>query len=417
MTRFAINEILARRLHTKEGWSEISDPREYLLTLRVFWSAYVIDMRNSFGNNMPPALGNADIDLSIPEPVSVTDYRIDRKKKKREREREGRLTTRQTGDLPYLSSMVTYSRIASKVWSCISQPQFQRGLALPADNGFLDFQITQWYEKLPPQSQFSVPETDNDEFEPQSQDLLPLSLRVSLYLRRNQMRLWLNEPSLQSVTTARRNPGNAQIAVQCAKDTIHALTHVARQGSMTFKAKPAVLDYFLASALAVVFPAVVHGPSEFGPLCEDGFHMALELITNRPEIYISVHLQRCIKTVRGFLKKAYGVGITHAAMENNTSNFLEESTGTSPIIQRDAQQVTEELRSLFDVAIACGATEAGDVLHNSSICQTGREAVFPDEVLVASTTDRNGLAEDLPVLSTMAYYRYDELSDILGDLG
>ncbi|KAJ5657112.1 fungal specific transcription factor [Penicillium longicatenatum] len=372
LTRFTINEILALRLHTKEGWSEISDPREYSLALRVFWSAYVLDMRNSFGNNMPPALGNADIDPSIPEP-----------------------------------------------------PQFLHGLALSKDNGFLDFQITQWYEKLPPRSQFSISEPDDDipgshqggsSSSRSNESLLPFSLRVSLYLRRNQMRIWLNKPALQSVAAARRNSAQAEIALHCANDTIQALTHVAGQHAVPFKAKPAVLDYFLVSALAVFFPAVAHGPLEFVPLCEDGFRATVELITNKPETYLSERLQRFIYTVRDFVKRKYGVESNPVVMGNTASHSPATSTGTGPTTQRDLQGVTDELRSLFGVAVACGTIQTDKVFHHSPTFQTSREAAFPDEVMVASATDRNDMVAELQAFGTMAGYGYDELSDILGDL-
>ena len=43
---------------------------EYLQAVRVFWVVYALDRRWSFGTGMPFALQDADIDPSLPEPVS-----------------------------------------------------------------------------------------------------------------------------------------------------------------------------------------------------------------------------------------------------------------------------------------------------------------------------------------------------------
>ena len=47
------------------------DKDECCLALKVFWSIYVLDRRYSFGTGMPFAVPEADIDPSLPEPVST----------------------------------------------------------------------------------------------------------------------------------------------------------------------------------------------------------------------------------------------------------------------------------------------------------------------------------------------------------
>lgn len=47
------------------------DKNECSWALKVFWSIYVLDRRYSFGTGMPFAVQDADIDPSLPEPVST----------------------------------------------------------------------------------------------------------------------------------------------------------------------------------------------------------------------------------------------------------------------------------------------------------------------------------------------------------
>lgn len=67
-------------LHRHEIITETyPDKEERRMALKVFWSIYVLDRRYSFGTGMPFAVQDADIDPSLPEPVSnskANDIRI-----------------------------------------------------------------------------------------------------------------------------------------------------------------------------------------------------------------------------------------------------------------------------------------------------------------------------------------------------
>lgn len=47
------------------------DKDECCWALKIFWTIYVLDRRWSFGTGMPFAIQDADIDPSLPEPVST----------------------------------------------------------------------------------------------------------------------------------------------------------------------------------------------------------------------------------------------------------------------------------------------------------------------------------------------------------
>ena len=58
-------------LHRRDSlFKVVTDDEERSKTIRLFWSIYVLDRRWSFGTGMPFALQDADIDPSLPEPVS-----------------------------------------------------------------------------------------------------------------------------------------------------------------------------------------------------------------------------------------------------------------------------------------------------------------------------------------------------------
>lgn len=58
-------------LHRRESLlKSFNNEAEYLSAARIFWVVYALDRRWSFGMGMPFALQDADIDSSLPEPVS-----------------------------------------------------------------------------------------------------------------------------------------------------------------------------------------------------------------------------------------------------------------------------------------------------------------------------------------------------------
>jgi hypothetical protein len=58
-------------LHRRDSlYKAVSDDVERSHAINLFWSIYVLDRRWSFGTGMPFALQDADIDPTLPEPVS-----------------------------------------------------------------------------------------------------------------------------------------------------------------------------------------------------------------------------------------------------------------------------------------------------------------------------------------------------------
>ena len=71
ITGLAARQCFELGLHRREMVSQLCNSEDELLwTIRLFWVIYVSDRRWSFGTGMPFAMQDADIDPTLPDPVS-----------------------------------------------------------------------------------------------------------------------------------------------------------------------------------------------------------------------------------------------------------------------------------------------------------------------------------------------------------
>ncbi|EKD16060.1 putative fungal specific transcription factor [Drepanopeziza brunnea f. sp. 'multigermtubi' MB_m1] len=254
-------------LHRRDSlFKVVTDEQERSEAIRLFWSIYVLDRRWSFGTGMPFALQDADIDPNLPEPEL---------------------------SIPYLNVMITYSRIGSKVWKsvCSFLPVTAPALNIE-DIGYLDYQILQWQKSIPPELQLPT----SNSAQPSSRAIH--RLQILLYLRANQMRILIYRPVLHSATSIQDNLQYAETVVELAKDTIRALTHL-NQTSDIYRAQQVCFNYFLISALAVVFLASCHASVRFSDICREEFYMALDLVKGfSTKSFVSKRLWKTIKGLK-----------------------------------------------------------------------------------------------------------------------
>ena len=112
------------------------------------------------------------------------------------------------------------------------------------------------------------------------------------------MRVLIYRPVLYSATNIMENRNYAQTAVDVAKDTIRVLTRL-NETSDIYRTQQVCFNYFLVSALAVLFLAVAHAPLEFSGQVRDEFHMALDLVKGfGAKSYISKRLWRTVKDLK-----------------------------------------------------------------------------------------------------------------------
>ncbi|WPG99496.1 Hypothetical protein R9X50_00231100 [Acrodontium crateriforme] len=242
-------------LHRRETYDALQSEAERTETILLFWSIYVLDRRWSFGTGMPFALQDGDIDPQLPKPEDRS---------------------------PYLSAMIQYCTIGSKVWKSIAanaSTSDPAGIKTDEMN-YLDYQIVQWLQNIPAHLKFDHPSQKNAD---SSTSLEPTSsraghrLKILLYVRANQMRILLYRPVLHSATSIMQHRKSAETVVDIAKDTIRVITNI-NQTSDLYKTQQVLFNAFLASALAVLFLAVSHTPVLFAENVREEFYMALELV-------------------------------------------------------------------------------------------------------------------------------------------
>ncbi|KAH8430840.1 fungal specific transcription factor domain-containing protein [Aspergillus melleus] len=259
---------LEKGLHRRETLTQLglaAEGRERVL--RLFWSIYILDIRWSFGTGMPFSLEDTDIDPWLPEPEEKT---------------------------PYLRVMIRYSRIAAKVWKFIST--FNNTNEIRKDEmNYLNWQVLQWIGAIPDSLRLDhhpVAHTDQDE----SRSIR--RLRCLLYLRSNQLRMLIHRPVLHSAAHIMRYPSESQTVVNIAKDTIRFIARL-NETSDIYRLQQVAFNWFLVSALAVLFLAVAQTPSQFSGSCREEFYMALELVKGfSTRSYISRRLWRSIRSLR-----------------------------------------------------------------------------------------------------------------------
>jgi hypothetical protein len=190
--------------------------------------------------------------------------------------------------------MISYSIIGSKVWKSVADVASQEKIN-KEDISFLDFQVLNWHRSIPETLKFIHPESGRH-LDPPVRAIH--RLQVVLYLRANQMRILIYRPVLHTATTIMENLDFAHVVVKVAKDTIRILTYI-NQTSDIYRCQQTMFNYFLISALAVLFLAVAHAPAEFSQPSRDEFYMALELVRGlSSNSYVSKRLWKTIKTLK-----------------------------------------------------------------------------------------------------------------------
>jgi hypothetical protein len=190
--------------------------------------------------------------------------------------------------------MISYSIIGSKVWKSVADVASQEKIN-KEDISFLDFQVLNWHRSIPESLKFIHPESGRHHDPPVR---AVHRLQVVLYLRANQMRILIYRPVLHTATTIMENLEFAHVVVKVAKDTIRILTYI-NQTSDIYRCQQTMFNYFLISALAVLFLAVAHAPAEFSQPSRDEFYMALDLVRGlSSNSYVSKRLWKTIKTLK-----------------------------------------------------------------------------------------------------------------------
>ncbi|KAL4962909.1 transcription factor domain-containing protein [Aspergillus stella-maris] len=309
-------------LHRQETWLRTGGvfPGEVQWTFasRLFWCIYVLDRKWSFGTGLPFAIQDSDMDTNLPEPGAAT---------------------------PYLTCMINYARLSTKIWGLVMGWRSRPKAATSDYCSYLDFQVQQWIQSIPRELRFdpdpAVSETqglDSDSAERMTM------LQVLLALQANQLRILVYRQNLLSSDSIESNAPGALTAVETAKSTVHMLDYFSRVSDIYFQ-RPEPFNYFLISALAALFLAVLHAPARFSGVCRQEFYAAVDMVRrSSTRAHTSRRLQKIIKSL-----KMIRLGIDGRAVEPGRrrkrqdlqqqqqtpaqdpgSDFYPQTSGTSP---------------------------------------------------------------------------------------
>lgn len=200
---------------------------------------------------------------------------------------------------PYLRAMIPYNQISSKIWH--SGFGYEGLTDAKRDKiDFLDYQVLQWYKHLPENLKLYTNDSPSNE-EANSRALQ--RWRFLLYLRMNQLRIFIYRPVLHTPASIVENHAHAQTVIDIAKDSIRVITQL-DQTSDVYRSQQVCWNFFLVAAITVLFLAVCHAPAEFGSQVRDEFYMAVDLVNGfSMKSHISQRLWRTIKDLRRAAEK------------------------------------------------------------------------------------------------------------------
>jgi hypothetical protein len=254
--------------------------------------------------------------------------------------------------------MAEYSQIAAKVWKFVGH--FNNTDEIKNDEmAYLEWQVLQWSNSIP--KLLKLDHENGIEAIPPTRGIR--RLRSLLYLRTNQMRLLIYRPTLHTTGHINEYTMESDSAVELAKDTIRFVTSLNKTSDI-YRLQQVTFNWFLISALGVLFLAVAQAPSRFSSHCRDEFYMALELVKHfSTKSYIS---RRLWKSISGLKKLAPKVGLQNniVLVTENDASLMGSITGSSltanePLNMQDwdvpqdlppcGMQMSTELMNWFEV--------------------------------------------------------------------
>jgi hypothetical protein len=238
-------------LHCQETWQRTGGvfpgELEWTWASRLFWCIYVLDRKCAFGTGLPFAIQDSDIDTDLPEPGHST---------------------------PYLTCMISHARLSTKIWGLVVGWPTRSQAATSDICTYLDAQVQQWIHSIPPELRFDPTWRSPAGAEHTDRAMM---LQVLLALQANQLRILVYRQNLLSDERIADNIAGSSTAVETAKSTVHMLDCFSRVSTIYFQ-RPEPFNYFLLSALAALFLAVLHAPARFSHSCRPEFYTAVDMV-------------------------------------------------------------------------------------------------------------------------------------------
>lgn len=234
------------------------DSNHQIVPDTLYWTAYTLDRRWSFGTGLPFAVSDADIRSTGP-PLLRDDQSL---------------------SSAYLKQMVAYCGISSEIRrSVLDQPQSPNNHDVARD--FAHFRVIQWQNNLPKKLRFRGV---HDKFDPALEKRGEYKLRLMLHLRANQMRIIILRRSAPISTSSEplpmESPSSTQTMLDVAQETIRILVYLGKDTDI-YHAQHRTFNHFLETALSSLLLVVCGASlatSSNNPPCLGDVMAAIDLI-------------------------------------------------------------------------------------------------------------------------------------------
>lgn len=303
--------------------------------------------------------------------------------------------------------MVGYGWLCSKLWDAIP-PFGSQSQQIPEDvANALDARTKDWLHSITPDLQLRHPRLG---LAPLSQPRAMQRIRTLLYLRGNHTRTLIYRHHLLSAQSITANKRYAELVVDIAQDSIHVLVHL-NSTSDIYSRQQIAFNYFLLSALSIIFLAVCHAPETFTVSCRKSFLDAVELV--RGFSRNSLASRRLWNSVHGLLRRLRSLGLQGAEDDSsNDTNVSAQTPATTVVAPSDVAGPHYSVLRSDSVSI-------GDTYADSGIVPDLDVGGIPDMFQVSnellSLFDAFGQGQALPETTDAHFHGPDDGG--LGGLG
>lgn len=225
-----------------EGRSPSLDQSAFLGTL--FCCVYDLDKRCSFFTNLPWTLHDKSIDQSV---LNIGPRH------------------------PFLSAMVALNRIHAEIIELINSSSTEKKESDERAE-YLDFRVQKLVEGIP-QTGFFPPESAVVH-----QSSRQMALKALFQLRTNHIRMLTHIPSLSSAQALACRPRSARTLISLARSTVELHTATIMVDGVSRFIRP-IFDKILMGSVSCMFLAASYDPGEYGPMCSNDFHSALDTLS------------------------------------------------------------------------------------------------------------------------------------------
>lgn len=275
--------------------------------------------------------------------------------------------------------MLGYGRLSTALWEpLLASLSPHNSTWAETTTREMDIRTQEWLDSIPPDLRMRHPRLG---LAARAQEPVLQRLRALLYLRGNHFRILIYRHYLLAPSRIKSAPASAWLAVEIAQDSIQVLVHL-NDSSDIYRRQQAAFNYFLVSALAVLFLAVCNDPETFAAPCKKSLHSAIELLR-----YFSRHscgsrwlwstVRKIVPRLRGLEAQREAERLQSAQPASVRGLSSDDTTSASPA----------PVQASITSARSCG--NGGDVGSHNDI-YTARPSAGPPQLLHQTVQQPHG---------------------------